>query len=279
MRLRSRSCRHAEPRASTGSAQPAVPLVADLPLESYEDQAAAAAAAPCLLLVEQPSDLRAAHRVVDFQNVASLYQTGVRSERNPDYDAAQASLKEAERESKRRGLSILQVGDPMLDLVGLLVGGVIATFDQFGSNGDLDDEAGGAEGDAALAAIVPCTAPTNSNGAPCGRARKPRSRSPARCEAGPHLARPAAPEGDAPVLGRRRAGPARSRLRATSRGRLELGGIRSLAEASRRSSRCSALVAALVEPGGKRMQARDCAGRSWSPMTMPGAGLAGGGPG
>src|SRR5262245_26347997 len=47
---------------------PTVPLLADLPLESYEDQAAAAAAAPCLLLVEQPSDLHAAHRVVDFQN-------------------------------------------------------------------------------------------------------------------------------------------------------------------------------------------------------------------
>ena len=69
-----------------------------------------------------PSDLRAAHRVIDFQNVASLYQTGVRTERNPDYDAAQASLKEAQRESKRRGLSVLQVGDPMLDLIGMLVG-------------------------------------------------------------------------------------------------------------------------------------------------------------
>ena len=117
-----------------------VPLVGDLPLESYEDQGAAAAAAPCLLLVEQPSDLRAAHRVVDFQNVASLYQTGVRTERNPDYDAAQANLKDAQRESKRRGPSILQVGDPMLDLIGMLVGGVIATFDQFGSNSDLDDK-------------------------------------------------------------------------------------------------------------------------------------------
>jgi hypothetical protein len=119
---------------------PTVPLLADLPLESYEDQAAAAAAAPCLLLVEQPSDLHAAHRVIDFHNVASLYQTGVGTERNPDYDAAQASRKEAQRESKRRGPSILQVGDPMLDLIGMLVGGVIATFDQFGSNRDLDEK-------------------------------------------------------------------------------------------------------------------------------------------
>jgi hypothetical protein len=117
---------------------PTVPLVADLPLDSYEDQGAAAAA-PCLLLIEQPGDVRAAHRVIDFQNVASLYQTGVRSEKNPDYEAAQARLKEAERESKESGLSILRVGDPMLDLIGLLAGGVIATFDHIGSDDDLDD--------------------------------------------------------------------------------------------------------------------------------------------
>ena len=117
----------------------AVPLVADLPLDSYEDQAAAAAAAPCLLLVEEPGEVRAAHRVVDFHTVASEYQSAVRSEKNPDYDAAQARLKEAERETKRRGRSILRVGDPMLDLVGLLVGGVIAAFDQVGSNDDVGD--------------------------------------------------------------------------------------------------------------------------------------------
>jgi hypothetical protein len=118
---------------------PTVPLVLDLPLDSYEDQGAAAAAAPCLLLVEQPSDLRAGHRVIDFQNVASLYQSGVRSERNPDYDAAQARLREAERESRNGGPDILRVGDPMLDLVGLLVGGVIATFSHLGSGNDTDE--------------------------------------------------------------------------------------------------------------------------------------------
>jgi hypothetical protein len=118
---------------------PTVPLVLDLPLNSYEDQGAAAAAAPCLLVVEQPSDLRAGHRVIDFQNVASLYQNGVRSEKNPDYDAAQARLREAEREGRNGGPAILRVGDPMLDLVGLLVGGVIATFGHLGSGDDLDE--------------------------------------------------------------------------------------------------------------------------------------------
>jgi hypothetical protein len=118
---------------------PTVPLILDLPLDAYEDQGAAAAAAPCLLLVEQPRDLRTGHRVIDFQNVASLYQTGVRSEKNPDYDAAQARLKEAERESRSGGPDILRVGDPMLDLVGLLVGGVIATFGHLGGDDDLDE--------------------------------------------------------------------------------------------------------------------------------------------
>ncbi|HLT00689.1 MAG TPA: hypothetical protein VK001_00850, partial [Geminicoccaceae bacterium] len=118
---------------------PAVPLLPDLPLQSYDDPAAAAAAAPCVLVVEQPGEVRAAHRVVDFETVASQYQSGVRSEKNPDYDAAQARLRAAERESRRRGPGILRVGDPMLDLVGLLVGGVIATFDQFGEDDDVED--------------------------------------------------------------------------------------------------------------------------------------------
>jgi hypothetical protein len=116
----------------------AVPLVADLPLESYQDQAAAAGV-PCLLLVEQPGEVHAAHRVVDFAMVASEYQSGLRSERNPDYDVAQARVRDAERETKRRRRSVLGVGDPMLDLVGLVVGGVIAAFDQVGSDDDLDD--------------------------------------------------------------------------------------------------------------------------------------------
>jgi hypothetical protein len=109
-------------------AAPTVPIVADLPLKSYADRGAAAAAASCLLVVEPARDLRAAHRVVDFEDVASVYQSSVRSERNPDYDAAQARLRDAERASKSGGPSILRVGDPLLDLIGLLAGGVIATF-------------------------------------------------------------------------------------------------------------------------------------------------------
>ena len=113
---------------------PTVPVVADLPLKSYEKQAAAMAAAPCLLLVEPARELWAAHRVVDFEDVASAYQSSVRSERNPDYDAAQARLRDAERETGKSGPGVLRVGDPMLDLVGILVGGVITAFGDIGDD-------------------------------------------------------------------------------------------------------------------------------------------------
>ena len=117
---------------------PMAPVIADLPLQSYADRGMAIAAAPCLLLVEPARNLQAAHRVVDFEDVASEYQTSVRSERNPDYDAAQARVREAEREGRSGGPGVLRVGDPMLDLVGLVVGGVISAFGDLGDEG-LDD--------------------------------------------------------------------------------------------------------------------------------------------
>jgi len=117
---------------------PVVPVIADLPLKSYEDRSAAMAAAPCLILVEPARNLQAAHRVVDFEDVASEYQNAVRSERNPDYDAAQARVREAERDGRSGGPGILRVGDPMLDLVGLVVGGVISAFGDLGDE-DLDE--------------------------------------------------------------------------------------------------------------------------------------------
>jgi hypothetical protein len=116
-----------------------VPLVEDLPLPQYDNRGAAAAAAPCLLLVEPARELRTASRVIDFQDVASLYQSTVRTERNPEYDAARTRLREAERDSKSSGPDLLRVGDPMLDLVGLVVGGVIAAFGQIGDNTEVDD--------------------------------------------------------------------------------------------------------------------------------------------
>jgi hypothetical protein len=115
-----------------------VPLVADLPLPFSENRGAAAAAAPCLLLVEPAREIRAASRVIGFEEVASAYQSSVRSEKNPDYEAAQERVREARRDTGESGPGVLRVGDPMLDLVGLLVGGVIATFGQIGDD-DVDD--------------------------------------------------------------------------------------------------------------------------------------------
>lgn len=128
----------AAPASLEWTQAPPVPVIADLPLKVYEDRSAAVAAAPCLLLVEPARDLRAAHRVVDFEEVASEYQSGLRSERNPDYDAAQARVREAERDSRSGGPGVLRVGDPMLDLVGLVVGGVISAFGDLGDQ-DLDE--------------------------------------------------------------------------------------------------------------------------------------------
>ena len=69
----------------------------------------------------------------------SLYQNGLRSERNPDYDAAQLRVRQAEREAKEDGPDILKVGDPMLDVFGLLIGGVLSGFSQGSSERELDE--------------------------------------------------------------------------------------------------------------------------------------------
>jgi hypothetical protein len=46
-------------------------------------------------------------------------------------------LRNAERQTKARWPSILKVGDPLLDLVGIVVGGVIAAFGEVGGDDDL----------------------------------------------------------------------------------------------------------------------------------------------
>lgn len=112
---------------------PIVPIVADLPLKSFEDAAAGALEAPCLLEVRPAQDLGTAYRVTDLEEVVSAYQSSVRSERNPDHEAAEARVRDAERDTKRNGGSgVLKVGDPLLDLVGLVVGSVFQAFGQLG---------------------------------------------------------------------------------------------------------------------------------------------------
>jgi hypothetical protein len=119
-------------------APPSVAITADLPLEVRERADAAGLGVPCVLLIEPARDQRVGHRLVGRDTVRSLYQNGVRSERNPDYDLAQLRVRQAERELKDDGPDILKVGDPMLDLVGLLIGGVFSGFSQGANERELD---------------------------------------------------------------------------------------------------------------------------------------------
>ncbi len=128
-------------------ASPSVTVAADLPLEVHERTDPAIVHTPCLLLVEPARDQRIGQRLISQDSVRSLYQSGVRTERNPDYDAAQLRLRQAERATKNDGPGIVKVGDPLLDLFGMLVGGVISGFSQGSHERELD------EATTALAAI------------------------------------------------------------------------------------------------------------------------------
>ena len=110
-------------------------LVTDLPL--LTDPAKAASAA-CTLEILPAQDLQAEIREVGREEVLSLLQTGVRTERNPEYDVAAARLRQAERELRDDGPKLLRVGDPMLDLIGVVVGGVLSGFGQIGDQQEVD---------------------------------------------------------------------------------------------------------------------------------------------
>ena len=118
-------------------ALPSVKIAADLPLEVHERDSAAQLEAPCLLMIEQPRDQRVGHRLIGRDSVRSFYQSGVRRERNPEYDAAQLRLRQAERAAKDDGLGILKVGDPMLDLFGAVIGGFVAGFNEGSGDGQI----------------------------------------------------------------------------------------------------------------------------------------------
>jgi hypothetical protein len=111
-------------------ASPGVTIAADLPLAVHERGDLPKLDAPCVLMIEQPRDQRVEHRLTGRETVRSFYESGVRTERNPDYDLAQLRVRQAEREARDDGPGILGVGDPMLDLLGTLVGGVVSGFSQ-----------------------------------------------------------------------------------------------------------------------------------------------------
>lgn len=120
-------------------AAPKVTFATDLPLAVHARSELAQLDAPCVLLVDQPRDQQAEHRIVARDTVRSFYQSGLRSERNPEYDLAQLRVRKAERETKDTGLDILTVGDPMLDLVGTLVGSLVSGFSEGQDERELEE--------------------------------------------------------------------------------------------------------------------------------------------
>ncbi|HEX6144495.1 MAG TPA: trypsin-like peptidase domain-containing protein [Geminicoccaceae bacterium] len=119
------------------SAPPAVPVDIDLPIEVNPPSAASR---PCVIKVSRPAGVDAAQRIVGQEAVASEYQSGTRREDNPAYELAKLRARQAERAFKEAGGDgWSEVGDPMLDLVGLLVGSVIGGFREAGSEREMND--------------------------------------------------------------------------------------------------------------------------------------------
>jgi hypothetical protein len=113
-------------------------IEADLPLVVHGS--GDAAAEPCLLEIGPAREIEAEHRTIGEEVVRSTYQSGTRSERNPDYDVAQARVRQAERNLREYAEpDILTVGDPMLDLIGIVAGGILGVFSNSGEHDELDD--------------------------------------------------------------------------------------------------------------------------------------------
>lgn len=120
-------------------APPSVTVAADLPLAVHQWSELAQLDAPCVLMIEPPRDQKVEHRLTGRDTVRSFYESGTRSERNPDYDLAQLRVRQAEREAGDDDLDILSVGDPMLDLFGTLIGSVVSGFSQGKGERELEE--------------------------------------------------------------------------------------------------------------------------------------------
>lgn len=99
----------------------------------------AAGEARCVLRVGPPGEHHSEHRVLGREQLRSRYQSGTRSEKNPAYEVAKARLRQAEKAAKPGKSSIVEVGDPLIDLVGMLVGGALTGFGQWGAGDQLEE--------------------------------------------------------------------------------------------------------------------------------------------
>ncbi|MEM7041785.1 MAG: hypothetical protein AAF543_03130 [Pseudomonadota bacterium] len=94
--------------------------------------------ARCVLRVGRASEHQSDHRILDREQVRSRYQSGTRREKNPAYDVAKARLRQAEKAAKPGKSSIVKVGDPLIDLVGTLIGGALTGFGRLGEGDQLE---------------------------------------------------------------------------------------------------------------------------------------------
>lgn len=113
-------------------------LEQDLPLQVVGGSWPADPAVRCRIEVGPAADLVAEQREIGVESVASLYHSHSRSTANPQYEAAKNRVKEAERSLKDGGADVIEVGDPMLDLVGLVLGGVLSGLQARGGQANLN---------------------------------------------------------------------------------------------------------------------------------------------
>ena len=97
------------------------------------------AEARCVLRVGPPEERQSEHHVLGREQVRSRYQSGTRSKKNPAYEVAKTRLRLAEKAAKPGKSSIVKVGDPLIDLLGTLVGGALTGFGQWGAGDQLEE--------------------------------------------------------------------------------------------------------------------------------------------
>lgn len=93
----------------------------------------------CVIRVDRALDRRSEHKILGQEQVRSRYQSGTRREKNPAYKVAEVRLRQAEKAAKPDKSSIMKVGDPLIDLVGTLVGGALTGASQWGAGDQLEE--------------------------------------------------------------------------------------------------------------------------------------------
>lgn len=112
-----------------------LPVRADLPIP--EVSAAAVAASPCAILIGAAVALPpAADSAAERRTVHSAYPTGMKRRRNPEHQALERELSAARRGADT-DVDILSTGDPLLDLIGTVAGGIIGGIGAVAKRGDI----------------------------------------------------------------------------------------------------------------------------------------------